>query len=146
MALAPRNGRAPHVVGPAPHAQVTDNAPVELQEQLWDRMRALAGVHVAPSMVSVPGARAIVLDDDQPTGPGEAFQKGREFAHIHPHHDGSLHVTLPEELKDEVESTGWGVRHPVQNAVLLYGPRTPEELETVWMLVKRCYGYARGEL
>ena len=49
---------------------------------------------------------------------------------------------LPEDLKDEVERAGWGVRHPVQRSILLYGPRDRAELEVIWHLVQRCYDFA----
>lgn len=62
----------------------------------------------AKSLVSVPGARAFVLDEETAGRPPEAFQAGREFAHLHPEHDGSLHMTLPAEIASEVYEKGWG--------------------------------------
>lgn len=50
-----------------------------------------------------------------------------KFAHIHPHHDGSSHVTLREAIREQTQQTGWGVRHPTQNAILLYGPRLADD-------------------
>ena len=34
-------------------------------------------------MISVPGARAFVLEEEATGGPAEAFMIGREFAHLH---------------------------------------------------------------
>ena len=59
--LPARRGTQPGVIGPSPHAQVSQNAPAELQEQLFTRMRALPGVRVGDTLVSVPGARALHL-------------------------------------------------------------------------------------
>lgn len=95
-----------------------------IQEELWQRMRALPYAYMAPALVSMPHARSLFLPEGVGVGPAEAFQKGREFAHVHPHHDGGLHVTLPDQRKDEVEKAGWDVRHPKQNTILLYGPAT----------------------
>ena len=44
-----------------------------------------------PSRISVPGARALALAPTEPTGPPEAFLIDREFAHLHPAPDHSLH-------------------------------------------------------
>jgi hypothetical protein len=40
----------------------------------------------------------------------EAFLIGREFAHVHPRYDGSMHMMLPPEAVDEVLAKGWGGR------------------------------------
>jgi hypothetical protein len=144
--LPHRAGPAPDIIGPSPHGQVSQIAPIMVQEELWERMRALPHVYHAPTLVSVSHARALFLVEGVGTGPAEAFQKGREFAHLHPHHDGSLHINLPEHLKDAIEHAGWGVRHPEQNTILVYGPRDRAELETVWGLVQSCHDYATGAL
>ena len=143
--LPSRRGPAPEVIGPAPHGQVSQIAPVMLQEELWQRMRALPYVYMAPTLVSVSHARSLFLAEGIGDGPSKAFQKGREFAHIHPHQDGSLHITVPDVVKDEIEEAGWGVRHPQQDTILIYGPRDRGELEVVWGFVQTSYRYAIGE-
>ncbi len=144
LTLTPRQGPAPRVFGPAPHGQGSQISPIMLQEELWGRMRALPYVYMAPTLVSVPHARSLFIPEGIGTGPAEAFQRGREWAHIHPHHDGSLHLTLPKEAEEDVIAAGWGVHHPVQAVVLVYGPRTAEELETVWEIIQFSYRYAVG--
>lgn len=144
LSLPPRPGAAPRVFGPAPHGQGSQISPIMMQEELWERMRALPYVYMAPTLVSVSHARSLFLPEGIGTGPAEAFQGGREFAHIHPHHDGSLHITLPKEIEAEVIEAGWGVHHPVQNVTLVYGPRNRGELEIVWRLVQESYWYAIG--
>ncbi|KRE38957.1 hypothetical protein ASG73_00895 [Janibacter sp. Soil728] len=140
--LPNRVGEAPHVVGPAPHGQRSQVAPVMLQEELWSRMRALPYVFMAPTLVSVPHSRALHLPEGIGSRDPAAFQGGREFAHVHPHSDSSLHLMVEQELMDVVERSGWGVRHPAQPPVLVYGPRDRQELEVVWWLVQQSWQYA----
>jgi phospholipase/carboxylesterase len=78
-------------------------------------------------LVSLPGARAFFLDRDLACGPEAAFQAGTEFAHIHAPFDGSLHVTLPEEVAREAIARGWGEPHLVQKGLLIFGPRDEQE-------------------
>ncbi len=95
--------------------------------------------------MSVPGSRAFHLDETLVGGPAEAFQRGREFAHIHPAHDGSLHVTLPPDVRQAVLENGWGESHPVSGTLMIYGPRNAAELEVVWRIVKLSYEYAANK-
>ena len=142
--LPHREGPSPEVVGPAPHSQRSQNAPVALQEELVRRAGELPGVSEAHSGVSVPGARAFVLDEASARGPREAFQVGREFAHIHPSEDGSLHMTLPDQVAQAAYAAGWGEPHPISGTPLIFGPRDEPELEVVWGLLRSSYEYASG--
>lgn len=108
------------------------------------RAKSLVGVSVGKSLVSVPGARAFHLNEALARGPKGAFQRGREFAHVHPAHDGSLHVTLPPEIYEEVLAKGWGEPHPVSGTMMIWGPRNEEELDVIWNLVHASYEYATG--
>ena len=137
-----RQGPPPEVIGPRPHAQRSQNAPVALQEELVRRALELPGVSGAESRVSVPGARAFVLDEASARGPREAFQAGHEFAHIHPLEDGSLHMTLPDDVAEAAYAAGWGEPHPISGTPLIFGPRDQAELEAVWDLLRRSYEYA----
>ncbi|MGH8728405.1 MAG: luciferase family protein [Burkholderiales bacterium] len=130
---------------PTPHSQISQNAPYEFQEALFERIQALPGVSVGKSLVSVPGARAFHLDEALARGPKDAFQRGYEFAHIHPAHDGSLHVALPRDAYDKVLAQGWGEPHPISGTMMVFGPRDAEELEIVFGIVRASYDYARGE-
>jgi hypothetical protein len=135
----------PSLERPEPHKQISQTAPPPMQEQLFMRAQSLAGVTVGKSLVSVSGARAFHLDEALARGPRAAFQRGREFAHIHPAHDGSLHMTLPPDVYDDVLAKGWGEPHPVSGTMMVWGPRNEEELEVVWNLVRTSYAYATGE-
>jgi hypothetical protein len=88
-ALPTRSGPAPRTIGPWPHAQVSQRSPPALHHELAARALELPGVQPAHILVSVPGALAFVLDEERAAGPVEAFQAGREFAHLHPQEDGS---------------------------------------------------------
>ena len=73
----------------------------------------------------------------------------REFAHLHPRSDGSLHMTLPPEIVDRVLERGWAERQPragkhglPSNIVMVYGPRDASELAVVQDLVLASYQHA----
>ena len=148
--LPQRSGQKPDTTRPSldrpePHKQISQNAPPDMQEKLFMRARSLPGVTVGKSLVSVPGARAFHLDEALARGSKKAFQRGREFAHIHPAHDGSLHMTLPPAWYEDVLAKGWGEPHPVSGTMMVWGPRNEKELEVVWHLVRVSYAYATGE-
>ena len=130
---------------PHPHQQLTQAARGDLSEILVRRAAALPGVEVAPSCVSVPGARAFRLAEHLAKGPAGAFQCGREFAHVHPA-DGSLHVTLPSGVRTEVLEKGWGEPHPLSGTMLVFGPRRSRELEVVWQILVVSYRFAIGDV
>ena len=67
----------------------------------------------------------------------------REFAHLHPVSDGSLHMSLPSAIVDAVIDNGWAERHPLagryglpDNIVMVYGPRDDAELAIVVQLLR----------
>lgn len=143
-----RPGPRPRTTPTNPHTQLDQNAPADLQEEVFALARALPGVKTGPSMISVPGARAFCL-------PGcthatrEAFLIEREFAHIHPPRDGSLHMVLPPDILDTVIGNGWAELHPLAgkhglpgNIVMVYGPRNQDELTVVGDLVRASHAFA----
>lgn len=145
--LPHRAGPRPEVSWSIPQQQRSQNAPVELQEQLYARVSALEGVATGGSHISVPGARAFMVEA---AGPEEAFlvPGSGEFAHLHPGYDGSLHLALPTALAADLVLRGWGTPHPwagtrlAPGFVMLFGPRTGEELETVFGIVRTAHAYA----
>src|SRR3954452_21750411 len=149
--LPQRAGDRPRTTPTNPHTQL-DQQPADLRwvSELADRMFALPGVLEEPSGISVPGARALVLAPGELSGPPEAFLVGREFAHVHPSPDHSLHAMLPLETAREATEAGWAEPHPValrglipRTAVMLYAPRDEEELGIVESLVRASHGFAR---
>jgi phospholipase/carboxylesterase len=149
--LPARQGPRPEVSSQIPQEQRSDTAPLELQEIAFRRIAALPGVSSGQSMISVPGARGFLLAPPR-LGPPEAFivPSAGEFAHVHPGHDGSLHVALPLFLAADVVEKGWGVAHPLAGVrltpgmVMLFGPRDADELETVVGVVTTSHAWASG--
>ncbi|ATB35982.1 phospholipase/carboxylesterase [Cystobacter fuscus] len=145
--LGRRQGPAPEVSDAPPgtplaHRQLSQQSPIDMQEALFTRAAALTDVVVAPSGISVPGARAFWLRPEAVLGPRAAFQVGTEFAHIHPAHDGSLHMKFPPGLAEKVYQQGWGAPHPRSGTPMVFGPRDAAELEVVWQLLLRSYVWA----
>jgi hypothetical protein len=149
--LPRRAGERPHATPTNPHTQL-DQQPTDLRwvEELAERVFALPGVLREPSRISVPGAQALILAPGEPTGPPEAFLIEREFAHLHPAPDHSLHAMLPPELVDEAIEAGWAEHHPValrglipRTAVMLYAPRDEAELDVIESLVRASHAFAR---
>jgi hypothetical protein len=149
--LPPRVGERPRTTPTNPHTQL-DQQPTDLRwiEELARRVFALPGVVEEPSRISVPGARALVLAPGEAAGPREAFLIDREFAHLHPDPDHSLHAMLPLETAEEAIEAGWAEPHPVAlrglippTAVMLYAPRDDAELDVVERLVRTSHAFAR---
>ena len=148
--LPERNGSRPQVSTKTPQEQLTQNSPPAMQEQLFDRLSGLPCVVTQASAISVPGARAFALRDG--AGPDDAFLVPRagEFAHLHPSHDGSLHVALPPAMAADVVTKGWGVAHPLAGLqvtpgmVMVFGPRTEPELDVVGAVVTFSRMWAQG--
>lgn len=153
MPLPRRPGSRPTTTPTNPHTQL-DQQPSdsEQREQLAASVFALPGVLERPSLISVPGARALWLSDGS-AGPPEAFMVGNEFAHLHPAPDQSLHAMLPPAIAVEAIEAGWAEQHPVArrglipaNAVMLYAPRDDAEREVVEELVRASHAFARGDV
>lgn len=148
--LPSRTGARPEVSWAIPQQQLSDNAPRHLQDRLFDRLSALPGVASGPSRISVPGARGLTLPDG--AGPDAAYlvPEAREFAHVHPEHDGSMHLALPPHLAAEVVTRGWGTPHPWAGSrlgagfTLVFGPRDEAELEIVTAIAATSHACAAG--
>jgi hypothetical protein len=146
-----RAGARPRTTPTNPHTQLDQNAPRPLQEKIFALARSLPGVVVGPSHVSVPGARAFHLPSC--ANPADAgFMIGREFAHLHPPDDGSLHMSLPVEIVRTVVDNGWAELHPLAgkhglagNIVMVYGPRDDAELDIIAALVRASHDAACGD-
>ena len=131
-----------------PHAQIGVDPSPEILKTLFHRCYSLPNVKNRPTVMSVPGARALWLAEGVELAHPEAIVRGREFAHIHP--DGSLHVALPPERAAEAITTGWAELHPLAQMmanvgmVLLYTPQDQDELEVIVRLVVDSYNFVTG--
>jgi Family of unknown function (DUF5519) len=145
-----RSGPRPSTTDVNPHTQLDQNAPVELQDQLREYVLSLPGVRAGASNVSVPGAVAFFLDDPpRPVAVPDLF--GGEWGHIHPHHDGSLHLILPTPDAERLIELGWAEFHNIVTSglappvvVMVYGPRDEHELAAVKQVVELAYLAAGG--
>jgi phospholipase/carboxylesterase len=148
--LPPRRGPRPEVSWTIPQQQETQNAPADLQERLYDEVRRLPGVDVAPSAISVPGARGFTLRGGSADAEAFLVPQVAEFAHLHPSYDGSLHLVLPPRLAADLSAKGWGRPHMWAGTrlspgfVLVHGPRDEDELATVLGIVAASHAYASG--
>lgn len=143
MDLPKRQGSRPRTTPSNPHTQLDQNPSREMHEALAKRLFALPAIVEAPSGISVPGARALVVEPNRTVGPKDAFLINREFAHVHPPTDGSLHVAVPPEMVEEVMDNGWAEIHPValrgfipMNILMVFGPRDEGELDVVMKIVE----------
>ena len=147
--LPQRAGPKPRTTATNPHQQVDENAPLAMQEALFQRARSLPGAIVRPSQISVKGAHGFWLPKQLAVGPPDAFMIGEEFAHLHPPYDGSLHMRLPFDCIEEVLAKGWGELHPSAprgfapgKTVMVFGPRDEAELDVVWQILQASYAFA----
>ena len=127
--LPARGGARPRTTPSNPHTQLDqqpdDDRPRRLLEE---RLAQLPDVVWRPSMISVPGARALTLPPEAAQGPPEAFMIGTEFAHLHPAPDHSLHLVLPPDVASRVIETGWAEQHPIARRGLITSGATNAEI------------------
>ena len=146
LPIPQRSGHPPLTNKNMPHSQIGVRPVPEVNAELFRRAFALPDVTNQPTVISVPGARALWLDERVPLR--QPVMAGREFAHIHP--DGSLHASLSPQRAREAIEAGWAEPHPMaaymgnEGMVMLYTPRTMEELDVVFQLVVDSYNFVTG--
>jgi hypothetical protein len=152
-ALARRAGPRPRTTTTNPHSQLDQLPPREVIDDLVSRLRQMSGVLIGGSLRAPPGTIGFHLPEDGARGPFEAFLLAREFAHVHPDPDGSLHLTLPPGLREAAIAGGWAEPHPLAGRptvspqiVMVYAPRDEAEIELVRTLVEASRRYAAGLL
>lgn len=148
-----RRGPRPRATLSNPHTQL-DQQPSDpgVRDRLLAELARLPHVVWQPSGISVPGAQALCLADGTGEGPPEAFMIGREFAHLHPDPDQSLHVMVPETVAELLIAQGWGELHPVARmgllpptAIMVYAPRDEQEVAVVARIVAASHAFALGQ-
>ena len=146
--LPERKHARPVTYNGMPHAQIDVDPLPEINTELFRLCFSLPNVTNRPTVISIPGARALWLDEDIPIVHPENIARGREFAHIHP--DGSLHASLPPERAREAVKKGWAEPHPIaqytglEGMVMLYTPLDMDELDVIFELVVDSYNFITG--
>lgn len=144
-----RTGERPLTRKGTPHQQLDQNPDLSIYKKLHELLFSIPDVIEMDSLISVPGARALWLNSED-SSLEDAFMIGREFAHLHPPYDGSLHIMAPPNWVDEIISKGWGEKHPLageffDNALMIYAPRNEEEIKIVYNIVLLSYWRAKGK-
>jgi len=147
--LPPRKGERPITRKGTPHQQLNQNPDIRIYKKLYEILFNIPEIIKMDSLISVPGATALWLNSDVPNIE-DAFIVGKEFAHLHPPYDGSLHIAAPPNWVDEIINKGWGEKHPlagefINNALMIYAPRDEEEIRIVYNIVLLSYWRAKGK-
>ncbi len=150
--LPMREGIRPQTSIAPPHHQIDQNSPPPIYDKLKNQIFSLPHITKQASLVSAPGTDALWLNETITGGPPEAFIIWREFGHLHPLPDSSLHLKLPMMIIPEVLEKGWGELLPhveafstLPNTLMIFGPRNNRELDTVLHIVDYSYKFAQGK-
>lgn len=150
ISLPRREGPRPTTSEGIPHRQLDQNSPRDVHEEVVRRFEAVADAKTGPSTISVPGALALFLECEG-CADASVFLRDKEFAHVHPAVDGSFHAVLSPADCEAVLEQGWGELHPwavsgrIQpNVVMIYAPRSLEEIDVAMRLVEASKAHAKG--
>lgn len=149
-----RSGPPPITPPGIPHQQHNQNAPVVFQQALTSSANQLPGVYFAATPYSLPGSVGWRIDVgfSGQSQLGSYIPNSREFLHQHQPKDGSMHMLLPDGISNLVIEKGWGVIHPWTDRIsgktseylMVYGPRSSEELLVIWTIALASYYQAIG--
>lgn len=152
LRLPERAGPRPATSTQLPHRQLDQNSPPAVYEAMLARLGQVEGAEQGASTISVPGARALFRPACGPCNLRFGFIRGREFAHLHPQSDGSLHLALAPDDLQAVFAAGWGEFHPwvpsgrvLPNIAMVYAPRDLQEVEVAMRIVEASLRNACGD-
>ena len=147
--LTDRGKPIPLTTKSVPHIQINGEAVPEISAELLKLVSKISGVKLQGTIVGRSGSTGFWLDENMKLARPDVIVRGREFGHLHP--DGSLHISLPPKLAVLAVKTGWATHHPWANQragwegfVMLYTPKTKNELKTVYNLVVHSYNFVTG--
>lgn len=151
--LPARVGQLPRMTAINPQEQLDQYPPDwRVIDQLAKFAFSLPNVVERPTQVAPDGARALNLPDALAVNL-QGFLVAREFAHIHNHPTGSMHMVLPQPYRDLAIQKRWALRHPFAvrglgpaDAVFVFAPRDDLELAWAAMLLKVSHAWACGLL
>ena len=134
--------------GEVPHRQIDPEINPLAIAELHGRVLELADVELDQSANVVDATEIRVRRGVNVERP-ECLVGNRAVAHIHP--DGSLHGVLPHDRIPEAEAAGWIERHPwagvrpgFEAYVLIFSPRSSEEVDVVLDLVLEGLRFVSG--
>jgi hypothetical protein len=152
--LPRRAGERPTVRGIAPHRQTNQKASSDVFAHLSKEIRALSNRHPdrlvqKTSCLEKHGPGLFVVNAQHLTP-----HCNGEVCHAHPS-DGSMHLTLHPADAAIVLRSGWGERHPLGSGgwlkkfvpagfILVYAPRTEEEVEIALRIVRAAVWWVGG--
>jgi phospholipase/carboxylesterase len=149
--LPRRNGPRPRTPLSVPHLQMNQWPPADMLGALAELGLRLEHVRPKESRMATRGTCALWLPDLYADGPRQAFIDHNEFCHLHPVPEGSVHLTLPNMLRDYVIELGWAEQHPAvrsgampESLVTVYAPRNCQDLGIVAQLIRFSWQFARG--
>lgn len=147
----PRPGPRPATNSGLPHTQLDQWPSPALVERLTQASVRLPQVTMRQTRMMTPDTWALSISDGFALGPAEAFIDGNEFCYLHGAPSGSVHLTLPQPLRQQVIELGWAEDHPLvtsgfltQPLIMVYAPRDSSELAVVLGLLEASYNFARG--
>lgn len=151
--LPARPGPLPRMTPANPQEQLEHFPPDwRLIELLASHAFALPGVVERPTQVAPDGSRALTLAPALPLN-RQAVLVDREFAHIHNPPVGSMHLMLPQPVRDLALRKHWALRHPFavrgwgpEGTVFVFAPRDEQELQWAKALLSVSHAWAGGEL
>lgn len=143
----------PIVSGIAPHRQLNQRSDRTVYELLSSSISKLADAHPKRLRIATSSfeKHCTALFSNRQVNK----TKNGEIAHAHPI-DGSLHMTLhPVDAKIVIEN-GWGERHPLARGgfctrfvpvgfIMIYAPRTAEEVRVVMDIIRAGAAWVGGE-
>jgi hypothetical protein len=149
MGWPARPGPRPTTCPELPHTQLDQQPDTRVRAQLIRRVATIPGVEARLTDAPAPGALALCVTSVPARSTGGSQAAG-EFGHLHAHPDCSLHLCLPAALAAQVIAGGWGEPHhePGTEAaegstvLMIYAPRTEEELEVIVDLLVRAHQFA----
>ena len=146
-----------------PHCQLSENPREEIWKLLCSRIAEsqkslfVGSTGPKPSLTPLPDTLAFFLDGCPCKTSMVPRKVGTEWAHVHGKEDGSLHLVLSNADVETVICKNWGERHPIlwmggggaggfpEGLVLIYAPRTLEEIDTIIEILTASYLFARGD-
>ena len=146
-----RSGVRPRTTPDVPHVQIGVEPVPAVHTELFRRVYMLPEVEQRPSLISFRQPTwGLWLGDNLTLAHPEVITAGREFAHIHP--DGSLHLSLEPDRALEAVEARWAIFHPwagqregSEGFVMLYTPRSMEDLDVIFQLIVDSYNFNTGQ-